>query len=466
MRRPVRGHATRRTSRAAGAIALLLALAVTGPVVAQEPEPVPTVSPVAFWRSLGDPKLETLIELALDANHDLRAAEARVRESRAARSEAVLDLVPRITASAGFSRQRLSSASFPGSSGSLPDQSVWDAGVLMSWELDVFGRLRSSLDGQSALSESAAHDEEDVRVVLAAEVAQAYYDLGGAEARLAVARENAENQRGTLGITLDRLELGSGTALDSERARAQLSSTLAVIPLLETRVAAARHRIGVLLGRPPASFVDDLSVTAAPEPSLPEIAVGDLETIVRRRPDVRSAEREVAARDAFVGAARADYLPRLSIDAVAGYTAGALDGLVNSGTARYAVGPVLSWPLFDLGRVKTRVDRARAAEAGAAARYEQVVLRALEEAETSLVAYDRARERLAHLEDAAAASERATELARLRFEEGGSDFLEVLDAERRLLEAQDRLAAGRTEATAWLVAVYRALRGQVDPASG
>ena len=463
MRRAVRSRHTRRTPGAAGALTLLLALAFAGPAGAQEPEAESTVSPVAFWRSLGDPTLESLIELALDANHDLRAAEARVRESRASRSEAVLDLVPRITASAGYSRQRLASASFPGAaSSSLPDQSVWDAGVRMSWELDVFGRLRSSLEGRSALVESARRDTDDLRILLAAEVARAYYDLRGAQERLVVARRNAENQRRTLGVTLDRLELGSGTALDSERAQAQLSSTLAAIPSLETEMAAAAHRIGVLLGRPPAAVAADLSVTAEPARLLPEVRVKDIESIVRRRPDVLSAERQVAAQDAFVGAARADYLPRLSIDAVAGYTGSELDGLVDSGSARYAIGPVVSWPLFDLGRVKTRVDQARAAESQAVARYEQTILLALEEAETALAAYRNARERLRHLGEAAAASERATELARLRFEEGGTGFLEVLDAERRQLEAQDLLAAGRTEATAWLVAAYRALGGRVD----
>jgi len=421
------------------------------------------VSPVEFWRSVGDPALERLIERALAANNDVRAAQAAVREARATRGEAVLDLLPSVTASAGYSRQRLASAALPGATGRLPDQNVWDAGVHASWEVDVFGRLRHSLEGRNAASASAARDVDDARVLLAADVALAYFALRGAEERLAVARRNAENQRRTLEMTMDRLEAGSGTGLDTERAQAQLSSTLAAVPSLETEVAAARHRIGVLTGVPPgASPVQSPVIDERAPLPLPEIEVQDLESVVRRRPDVRSAERRVDAQEAFVSAARADYLPRLSLEAVAGYTGSELDGLVNSGTARYAVGTVLSWPLFDIGRVKTRVDRAQAAESRAAARYEQTRLLALEEAETALAGYRNARARLGHLEDAAAASERATELARLRFEEGGTDFLEVLDAERRLLEAQDLLAAGRTEATAWLVSTYRALGGEVD----
>jgi multidrug efflux system outer membrane protein len=184
------------------------------------------------------------------------------------------------------------------------------------------------------------------------------------------------------------------------------------------------------------------------------------DSLVRRRPDVRGAERELAASRAFVGSARAEYLPRLAVAGTAGYTASQLDALGRAGTPRYAIGPVLSWPALDLGRVRANVDAARAGEAESRARYEQSVLLALEELETALVRYRKASERLQHLEVAAAASERAAELARLQFEEGGADFLRVLDAERTMLDAQDRLAQGRTEATTRLVAVYRAVGGE------
>jgi multidrug efflux system outer membrane protein len=336
----------------------------------------------------------------------------------------------------------------------------------MSWELDVFGRLRRSLRGQTALLAAAEEDVRDVQVILAAEVARAYFDLRGAQDRLAVAQRNAENQRRTLQLTQDRLELGRGNALDTERAQAQLSSTLASIPALEAEISATQHRIGVLLARPPASVVEELAAEACPSELPTELLVGDTEEVIRQRPDVRSAERQVAARTAFVGAAKAEYKPRISIGATAGYTASALDAFGNSSTPRYAIGPVVSWPFLNIGRVKAGVEAARADEAEAAARYQQAILRALEEAETSLTAYAKSRERLQHLDEAAAASERATSLARLRFEQGATDFLEVLDAERTQLEAQDRLAAGRTDATNWLVSVYRALGGGLSATSG
>src|SRR5690606_33753563 len=398
-----------------------------------------SASPLAFWQALGDPTLERLIGRALDANPDLRAAAARVGEARAARAAAALDLIPSVTASAGYSRQRL--AAFPGAGGASPsDLDLWEAGVPLGWELDVFGRLRGSLDAQNALLDAAEEDLRGVRILLAAEVAAAYFDLRGAQDGLAVARRNAENQRSTLRLTQDRLELGRGSALDTERAQAQLSSTLATIPALETALAAAAHRLAVLLGQDPGASLPGLDLDSAP-PALPELRIADPGAVARRRPDVRAALHRRDAGDAFVGAARADYLPRISVGAAVGYTANAFDALGGSGTPRYVVGPVVSWPLLDVGRVKTRVDAARAGAAEAEARYERTRLAALEEIETSLAAYAHARGRLRHLQEAAVASERATELARLRFEEGATDFLEVLDAERRMLEAQDRLAA-------------------------
>jgi NodT family efflux transporter outer membrane factor (OMF) lipoprotein len=419
--------------------------------------------PGRFWQALGDTTLTRLIAVALDANRDVDAAEARIAAARAVRTEAALDLAPTITADAGYSRQRLASASMPGLTGSLPDRDIWEAGVQLSWELDLFGRNRNALQGRGALLDAAEEDVRGAQVIVAAEVARAYFELRGLEERLSVAERNAENQRSSLELTRNLLEAGRGTALDTERAQAQLSSTLAEIPALEAAIRAAQHRISVLLGRSPGAG-DVVPPAAAQAFMLPaDLALGNPEDAVRRRPDVRSAASRVAAQRSFVSAAKASYLPRIAIGGVAGYTASEFDALGSSGTPRYAIGPVISWPLFDIGRVKSGVDEARAHQREAAAEHQQAVLRAQEEVETSLASYRKSRERLRHLEEAAAASERATDLARLRFEEGGADFLEVLDAESRQLAAQDRLAAGRTEARAWLVAVYRAVGGTLLP---
>jgi NodT family efflux transporter outer membrane factor (OMF) lipoprotein len=412
----------------------------------------------AFWQTVGDTTLQRLVGETLRANHDIRIAMARVDGARAAHTSAAFDLVPAVTTSGGFSRQRSASAAFPGAIGAFPDQSLWDAGLRMSWELDVFGRVRQSLRGQGALVDAATEDVGDVQLLLTAQVANAYFVMRGAEERLAVARRNAENQRRTFELAERRLEGGRGTALDTERAKAQLSTTLAVIPTLEGTIDAARRRIGVLTGRA-AGDVAPIAPNTTPI-TLPDVDdVSSTDSVVRARPDVRSAERQVAARSAFVGAARTQYFPRLSIAGAAGYTGNNYNSLGETGTPRYLIGPVISWPALDLGRVRASVDVARAEESASKTQYERTILQAREEVESSLETYRKARERLKLLDDAAAASSRAAELARLRYAEGASDFLQVLDAERTVLDRENERAAGRTDAAVGLVTVYRALGG-------
>jgi NodT family efflux transporter outer membrane factor (OMF) lipoprotein len=296
----------------------------------------------------------------------------------------------------------------------------------------------------------------DARVELAAAVARTYLDLRGAQNQLAVARRNADNQRRTLQLTKTRLDAGRGTAFDTERAQAQLSFTLAAIPTLEAHIAEAQYRIAVLVGRSPQELAAELAADAA-LPELPEnVPPMAAAEAIRTRPDVRSAADRVAASRALVSSARADFLPRLNLVAGAGYAANAFDTFGNSGTFNYTFGPVISWPAFDVGRVKARVDQARAEELEANARYEQVALRAAEELEATTVRYRTARTRLDHLREAAAASERAAALATLRYEGGIADFLQVLDAERTLLAAQDQLAQAQTQAADAYVALFRA----------
>ena len=449
-----------------------LAMSVTSVASAQSGSPFERANPahagdragrqaLAFWSTLGDTALTSLLGTALRSNHDVDAARARVSGARANRLGTMLELTPGVTAVSGYSRQRVASGAIPGGTTGLrlPEQDIWDAGLQLSWDLDVFGRVRNATQARGALVAAADEDLGDTEVLLAAQVADAYFDLRGARSRLAVARRNAENQRGTLEITEQRLEGGRGTALDTERARAQLSTTLAAIPSLEAQIAAAEQRIAVLTGRTPDAERSEL--TSSPtDLALPEsVVVNRSDSISRRRPDVRSAEQQAEASTAFVRSARADYLPKVSIAGGVGYTSSRFGALGDAGTPRYSIGPVVSWAAFDLGRVRANVDAARAQEAEAHARYRQAVRRSIGEVETSMISYQKARQRLGHLEDAARSSERAAELARLRFTEGGSDFLPVLDAERTLLEAQDRLALGRTAAANALVTVYRATGG-------
>ena len=224
----------------------------------------------------------------------------------------------------------------------------------------------------------------------------------------------------------------------------------------EARIAAAHYRIAVLVARPPQQVAAELA-GEVPLPQLPDsVATPPIVDVIRARPDLRGAEDRVVASRELVRAARADYMPRISIAGAAGYTANEVDAVGGAGTFNYAIGPVISWPAFDIGRVKARVDQAQAEERETRIRHEQLVLLAQEQVEATAVRYRTARARLEHLRAAAEASERAAELARLRFEGGISDFLQVLDAERTLLVAQDQLAQGRTAATDAYVDLYEA----------
>lgn len=416
--------------------------------------------PVApFWRTLDDTVLTTLVEDALRANTDVQIAASRLTGTRAARRLAAFDLVPTVTASGSSVRQQASIAQLPGLSRQFPAEQLWDVGFDASWELDFFGRVSRNVRAQGALVTSAEYGLRDVQVSVAAEVARTYFELRGAQQQLEVARRNADNQRRTVTLTKDRLAAGRGTAFDTERAQSILYLTLATMPLLETEIARDRSRIAVLMGRTPDALPASLREIGA-LPRLPDtLDVGTPSNLVRRRPDVLRAERALAADELLVDAAKADYLPRVSLGARLGYTATSFDSLSRAGTSRLLVGPFVSFPLFDIGRVRQRVDLARSQADEARTEHNATVLRALEETQVALVSYDRAHARLGILEDAVRSSRRAAALAQQRFEAGLTDFLQVLDAERTLLDAENQLASGHTAASTALVAVYKAIGG-------
>ncbi len=425
-------------------------------VVRNEPVQLDT----QFWKDLQDTALTRLINEALGGNLDVLAAQARVRDARAARTRATWDLAPEGVVGGSFTRRRFSSAAFPGATGAFPDESIWDAGFDAAWELDLFGRLQHNVRARSAFVEVSQEDLRAVLVALSAEVARSYFELRGAQEALDVAQRNAENQRRTYDVTKERLDAGRGTAFDSERAHAQLSATLATIPTREALVSAAQYRLGVLVGRSPTEVAAELT-QAGTLPALPDsVAVASPDSITRYRPDVAAAERFAAAQSALVSSANANFYPRLSIGGSVGYSSQEFDALGDTGSLRYTVGPVLTWPLLNLGRIKADVNGARAREDAARAEYGQVVLAAIQEVETSLARYRASRAREEQLAEASGASERAADLARMRFAEGITDFLQVLDAERTQLEAQDQLALGRTEAATAYAALYKALGGR------
>ncbi|MGH8285371.1 MAG: TolC family protein, partial [Steroidobacteraceae bacterium] len=357
----------------------------------------------------------------------------------------------------GYTDQRAAAAdTVPG----VPrNRELYDAGFDAFWELDFFGRVRRGIEASGAEVGAAEADLRNAQVIVTAEVTRTYFELRGQQQQLDVARRNVTNQSQTFELTTVRLDAGRGTELDTSRAQAQLSGTLATIAPLEAAVARSIHHLSVLTGRQPGALREELA-PSQDLPALPAVAaVGDPSTLLRRRPDIRVAERELAASTARIGVAVADLFPRVTFTGGVGYVATTSDGLGESGSDTYLIAPGISWAALDLGRVRARIAGARARSDGALLRYEQTVLRALEETENALVSHARTRERLAHVDAAARASSKAAGLARLRFEGGASDFLQVLDAERTLLEAEDRLAQTRTDTATSLIAVYKALGG-------
>lgn len=417
------------------------------------------LAPSPFWHEFGDSTLEALVAEARRANTDVRVAEERLTGARALRRLASLDLVPTVTAVGSMTRQQQSLAVMPGLARQLPQQQLYDVGFDASWEVDIFGRIAGNVKAQQAFVWSAEYGRDHVELSVAAEVARTYFELRGAQRQLAVSLRNADNQRRIVRLTEERLAAGRGTAFDTERAKSALFLTLAATPTLDAQIAIQQQRIAVLIARspntlPPALFAEGKL------PRLPDtLYIGSAEQLIRKRPDVQAAERRLAAETMLVGAARSEYLPRLTLNARAGYVATSFDSLSRSGTSRILAGPVLTFPLFDLGRVRQRVDFARAGRDAAQAEYRAAVVRALAESNSAVVTYDRAHARLAILADAVASSERAANLAQQRFEAGLTDFLQVLDAQRTLLEAENQLAQGHTAAATALVAVYKSVGG-------
>jgi multidrug efflux system outer membrane protein len=412
-----------------------------------------------FWTLFNDPKLDQLVNDALTANKDLQRARANLRASRAARRLAGFDLFPTVTAAGSYKHARESRNQLPAFISEERTLDSVDVGFDAFWELDFFGRVRRGIQAARAEEQASAAGLRDAQVTVTAEVARNYFVLRGLQEQLAVAIRNADNQTQTLKVTQARLEAGRGTELDSARAEAQLKTTLASIPLLESSTATTIYRLSVLTGRLPDALTTELQ-TAEPLRDLPSLnAVGDPATLLRRRPDIRVAERSLAASTARIGVAIGDLFPKVTFTGSIGYNAATFRGIGKTGSDTYSVGPGISWAALDLGRVEARIKIAHAQADADLAAYEASVLGALEETEGALVTYGRAQSRRDLLTQAASASERAADLARQRFQGGLTDFVNVLEAERDALSVQDSLAQSRTQTATSLVAVYKALGG-------
>ncbi|WP_369324980.1 efflux transporter outer membrane subunit [Burkholderia cepacia] len=434
------------------------------------PDTPPDVSAdadAAFWRGFGDPQLTQLIDTALAANQDLQVAVSRYDAANALLSQATFDRYPTITANGKIGHQLMSKDQAFGAPRSQRDTPTSSVGINAAWELDLFGRVRRSIESQRAETAASAADVRAVRVAIAGEVASTYVDLRGSQERLRIARENADNQKQTLALINARVGAGRGSELDAARARAQYESTTSRIAVYEAAIGVDEHRLAVLTGQTPDALIGrfDLPKAAAsagtpvPLPMLAaDIDPGTPGDLLRRRPDVAAAEARLHAATARVGVATADLFPRFTLSGLLG-SATSSYGFFRAGSDTNLIALGIDWSFLDVGRVRARIAASDAEAAGQLAQYRQTVLGALEETENALLRAARTRDETDHLVRAATDSARAAQLAQARFSAGAIDYYEVLDAQRTLLQAQDAAADGQMRSAASTVALYKALAG-------
>lgn len=411
-----------------------------------------------WWRTLDDPLLSGLIDQAMLASPDLRSARARLREARARTSAASAGRYPSVTVSGSASRSESS-----GESGSGAARELFSVGFDANWELDLFGGIARGIEAAEADLESSVASLYDARVTVAAEVATNYVEVRSLQIRLGIARDNLASQSETLQLTEWRAQAGLVSSQDVEQARSNREQTRAQIPSLEAALAEAEHRLEILLGVSPGSLHERLAPTGV-LPSLPgQIAVGIPADTLRQRPDVRAAERALAAETARVGVAEAARYPSFTLSGSIGLEALTLGSLGNSGAATSSLLAGITAPIFDAGRLRNQVEIRDAVREQALVTYERTVLTALQEVENALVSLVRTRERVEALAIATGSAGSAAEMARQRYSAGLIDFQSVLDTQRTVRTIEDSLATSRADGVLALIRLYKALGGGWSP---
>lgn len=438
-------------------------------------EPVELAS---WWRRFDDPMLSALIEQAAGANLDVAQAVARLRQAREALVQSRADRLPSIDGSVGATRSFDIGGSTisTGDTGTGTDVDIstggrdrtsLSLGLDASWTLDIFGGVRRSIEAARAESAAAAYDVEAVRIAAAAEVASNYIQARLAQARIAIAEDTLRTQDENLQIAGWRVQAGLVSSLDVEQARAQRAQTAASIPSLRTSFVNAANRLAVLTGQPPGALTAALSAPGRLPTGPAAIAIGIPADTLRQRPDVRGAERTLAAATARIGVARAALYPALGISGNVGTSASSIGGLGDLLTGGLFAG--LTQVIFDGGRLRSQARAQEAAAEGAFAAYRQTVLNALEEIENGLDARQASQARAVELRIALDAANNAAIYARSQYRAGLTDFQTLLESERSLLSARDSLAVTEAETSGSLVQLFLALGGgwrPFDPTTG
>jgi NodT family efflux transporter outer membrane factor (OMF) lipoprotein len=412
----------------------------------------------------------------------LAIAVGRVKEARALRGIAKGGLLPDIVLDGTYTRRLISEnsplgQSFVNAGEPISATNVWNTSLGLSWEIDLFGRIRRTVEAATANLEASIEDYRDVLVTVYAEVATNYVDVRAFQARLAFAESNAAAQRGSLELTRNRYLAGLTSALDVAQAESNLRNTEAQIPTFQVGLIAAENRLAVLLGEQPGTLRRVLADSMAIPRAGYDVTVGVPADLLRRRPDIRRAERELAAQTAIVGVATADLYPTFSLTGFIELEAINFDDLFDLSSIGWGIIPGFRWPIFTAGKIRNRIKAEEARTEQALGFYEQTVLLAMEDVQTALVAYDREQVRRDRLQEAVTATSRSVELVRTQYISGLTNFQNFLDAQRSLFDQQDQLANSQGQVVKNLIDLNRALGGgwtvdslppdqRVDPGAG
>ncbi len=419
-----------------------------------------------WWQNFKDPTLSALVEMAVRANLDLRQAEARIRQARAALGVAGAPLLPQVDANVSYQRSSKSPSQSVGggvgpsgiATGAFTE--LFQVGLDASWEIDIFGGTRRNIEAAGADLRASVEDRRDVLVTLVGDVGNNYLSLRGVQQQLAVARKNLEAQKKTAAIIRRRFEAGTVSKLDLANANAQVATTASTIPIFESSARVAIYSLGVLLGREPAALEKDLIKEGPIPANPPEVPVGLPSELIRRRPDIRRSEAQLHAATARIGVATADLFPKFNLTGSLGVSSSDLTKLGNVANNKFwSFGPSVTWPIFAGGRIWWNIKVQDAVAEQALLTYQKTVLTALKDVETALVAYAKEQERRKALVTAVDNNRQAVDLAMKLYVAGKTDFLNVTTAQRNLFVNEDLLVQSIRTVDTNLIALYKALGG-------
>ncbi|MCP5364743.1 MAG: efflux transporter outer membrane subunit [Hyphomicrobiales bacterium] len=418
----------------------------------------------SWWTRFNDPLLQELIQESSAGNLGLRDALARLVEARARTGIASGEQLPSIDASGDIERGRLSRGVADGVDNSRQRTStLYQLGMDATWEIDLWGRISRSVESADATYQASLEDYRDALISLYADVALAYTDIRTFQARISAALGNVETQRKTLRLVRDRRASGLASDLEVAQAELNLARTESLVPALRSGLKQSIHRLSVLIGRPPSTLYSRF-VTVEPIPAPPSsIAVGAPAEVLRQRPDIRSAERALAAQTAQIGVATADLYPRFTLSGFFAFQKFGVTDLLNSKNLGYGFGPTMIWNVFDGGRIRSNIKVQDALTEQSLLNYEQTVLTALQEVEDAMVGFVQESERRDTLARSVGAAQRSVDLVQTLYVTGLTDFQNVQDQERSLFEQQDALEASKGLVTTNLINLYQALGGGWSP---